>query len=155
MRIHHFTIPARDPERVARVLAELLGARIIPLPHPRGTLLVYAGDPDGSAIEVWPAALRAGVGDHDPAARDLPLPDAWPHHAFVTSDACDAEQILAAFAREGWRADRVHNGPPHAGFDLVRGWIENQIVVELGGREMREQYEAFFRQAARPPVTPT
>jgi len=26
MKIHHFTIPARDPQRVARVLGELLGA---------------------------------------------------------------------------------------------------------------------------------
>ena len=58
MKIHHVTIPAREPERVARVLAELLGARAIPLPHPAGNMLVYAGDPDGSAIEVWPAATR-------------------------------------------------------------------------------------------------
>ena len=154
MRIHHFTIPARDPERVARVLAELLGARVIPLPHPQGNLLVYAGDADGSAIEVWPAATRGGVGDHDPQPRDLPLPEAWPHHAYVTSEACDADRILAAFTREGWKAERIHNGPPHAGFSLVRGWIENQIVIEIGGSEMREQYERFFREAtarAAPP----
>ena len=54
MRIHHFTIPARDPQRVASALAEVLGARVVPLPHPQGGLLVYSGDPDGSAIEVWP-----------------------------------------------------------------------------------------------------
>lgn len=146
MKIHHFTIPARDPERVARVLAELLGARVVPLPHPQGNLLVYAGDADGSAIEVWPAATRGRVGDHELAASDLPLPDAWPHHAYVTSDACTAEAIVAAFAREGWKAERVHNGPPHAGFGLVRCWIENQTCIEIGGREMREQYETFFAQ---------
>src|SRR5690349_14168198 len=102
MRIHHFTMPANDPPRVAAALAELLGARVIPLPHPAGNLLVYAGDSDGSAIEVWPAAMRGGVGDHDPLPRALPLPEAWPHHGFVTSDTCDADQILAVFAREGW-----------------------------------------------------
>jgi hypothetical protein len=75
MRIHHFTIPAREPERVARVLAELLGARVIPLPHPKGNLLVYAGDADGSAIEVWPAATRGTLGDNELAQRDLPLPE--------------------------------------------------------------------------------
>ena len=81
MRIHHFTIPARDPERVARVLAELLGARVIPLPHPHGSLLVYAGDADGSAIEVWPAATRGGAarehelrGTRAAAARGLAAP---------------------------------------------------------------------------------
>jgi predicted SprT family Zn-dependent metalloprotease len=40
----------------------------------------------------------------------------------------------------------VHNGPPHAGFGLVRGWIENYTAIEIGGREMREQYERFFRE---------
>jgi hypothetical protein len=157
MRIHHFTVPARDPERVARVLAELLGARVIPLPHPAGTLLVYAGDSDGSAIEVWPAGMRAGVGDHALELRDLPLPEAWPHHGYVTTEASDADRILTVFAREGWTAEKVHNGPPHAGFGLVRGWIENHTAIEIGGRDMREQYERFFRDVvarAASPVSP-
>ncbi len=145
MRIHHFTVPAQDPTRVANVLADLLGARVMPLPH-YGTLLVYAGDADGSAIEVWPAKLRGGVGDGELTLRDLPLPEAWPHHAYITSDACDSEQILAVFAREGWRAERVENGPPHARFTLVRGWIENYAGIELSGEDMRAQYERFFEQ---------
>lgn len=146
MRIHHFTIPARDPQHVATVLAELLGGRVIANPHPQGSMVVYAGDADGSLIEVWPAATRGGVGEHDLKPRDLPLPEAWPHHGYVTTDASDADRILAVFAREGWKADRVYNGPPNAGFGLVRGWIENQICIEIGGREMREEYERFFRE---------
>jgi catechol 2,3-dioxygenase-like lactoylglutathione lyase family enzyme len=146
MRIHHFTIPARDPERVARALAELLGARIIPMPHPEGSLVVYAGDEDGTAIEVWPAALRAGAGDHELKRRDLPLPEAWPHHAYVSTDASSADRILAVFAREGWKAVKEHNGPPGGGFSLVRGWIENQIQIEIVDSEMRAQYERFVRE---------
>src|SRR5215468_8068450 len=84
MRIHHFTVPAHDPKRVASLLAELLGARVVPMPHPQGSLLVYAGDTDGSAIEVWPAATRGVVGSHELELSNLPLPDAWPHHSFVT-----------------------------------------------------------------------
>jgi catechol 2,3-dioxygenase-like lactoylglutathione lyase family enzyme len=148
MRIHHFTVPARDPERVARVLAEILGARVIPLPHPQGTRLVYAGDADGSAIEVWPAALRGSDDQRELQLRDMPLPEAWPHHAYVTSDAADPDRVLAIFAREGWQAERVHNGPAHAGFALVRGRIENHTQIEIGGRAMRTQYERFFREAA-------
>ena len=147
MRIHHFTVPAHDPKRVADLLAEVLGARVVPMPHPHGSLLVYAGDSDGSAIEVWPAATRGGVGSRDLELSNLPLPDAWPHHSYVTTDACDADAILAAFAREGWRAERVHNGPPNAGFSLVRAWIENHTTIEIGGREMRAEYERFFREA--------
>jgi hypothetical protein len=131
------------------VLAELLGARVIPLPHPEGNLLVYAGDADGTALEVWPAGTRGGAGDHELTMSDLPLPEAWPHHAYVTSDACDTDTIVRVFAREGWRAELVRNGPPHAGFSLVRGWLENQTAIELGGRDMREEYERFFQQAVR------
>ena len=144
MRIHHFTVPAHDPAKVAAALAEILAARVVPLPHPPGTLLVYAGDPDGTAIEVWPANLRADQSARELTPRELPLPEAWPHHAFVTSDACTSEGILAIFAREGWRAESVHNGPPGAGFGLVRGWIENHTTIELGGCDMRAQYERFF-----------
>jgi hypothetical protein len=154
MRIHHFTVPAHDPDRVANVLAELLGARVLALPHPIGTRLVYAGDADGSAIEVWPATLRAAVGDHELQLLPLPLPEAWPHHGYITTDTCDPDRILAVFAREGWRAEKVHNGPPGGGFSLVRGWIENHAQIEIGGSEMRTQYEHFFaemtRAAARP-----
>ena len=147
MRIHHFTVPARDPQRVAQVLAELLGARVVPIPHPRGTLLVYADDADGTAIEVWPATLRGGVGEHELELRDLPLPEAWPHHAYVSSDACDADSILAVFAREGWRAEKVRNGPPGFGFSLVRAWIEDYAAIEIVGAEMRAEYERFFAAA--------
>ena len=146
MRIHHFTVPAHDPERVARVLAELLGAKVIPIPKPPGTLIVYAGDADGSLIEIMPAATRGGPGDHELVHRDLPLPEAWPHHGFVTTDALDADRILATFAREGWKAELAHNGPPHAGHGIVGGWIENHTLIEMGGHEIREQYERFLRE---------
>lgn len=151
MKIHHFTIPAHDPGRVSRVLAELLGARVVPLPHPGGSYLIYAGDGDvdGTAIEIWPASLRAAPGDHEVTPSPLPLPESWPHHAYLTSDACDAGTILAVFEREGWRAECVHNGPLHGGFSLVRGWIENQTTIELGGCEMRAQYEQFFASISR------
>ena len=149
MRIHHFTVPAREPSRVAAVLAEVLGARVLSLPHPVGTLLVYADDQDGSAIEVWPAELRINSAHTDLEPRDLPLPEAWPHHAYVTSDACDTETILAIFEREGWWAELAHNGPPNGGFSLVRGRIENHTAIELGGSDMRQQYEAFVGMTAR------
>ncbi len=139
MRIHHFTIPAHDPELVARVLADLLGARVIPMPHPDGALFVYGGDPDGTVLEIWPAGMRIegdglGLTDH-------PLPSGWPHHALVTSDDCDPDRVVEVFEREGWRVKRAHNGPPGAGFDLIRGWIENHAQIEFGGPVMRAQYE--------------
>src|SRR3712207_5212755 len=95
MRIHHFTVPARDPDRVAQVLAEMLGARVIPLPHPTGTRLVYGNDSDGTAIEVWPAGLRGRSGDAELRLTELPLPEGWPHHGYISTDASTADQVLA------------------------------------------------------------
>lgn len=149
MRIHHFTIPAFEPARVAAALAELLGARVMPMPHPPGCFYVYAGDADGSAIEVWPAALRGDPRTGALETSNLPLPEAWPHHAYVTSESCTAPEILAVFAREGWRAELVHNGPPGGGFSLVRGWIENRTQIELGGSELRLQYERCVAAASQ------
>ncbi len=151
MRIHHVSLPAREPHRVAGVLAELLAARVVSIPHPPGTLLVHAVDGDGTAIEFWPANLRFDAAAHDLAPSALPLPEAWPHHCFVTSPARDTQTILAVFAREGWRAEHVHNGPPGAGFSLVRGWIENQTAIELGGSDMRVEYEHFFQSLGGAP----
>jgi catechol 2,3-dioxygenase-like lactoylglutathione lyase family enzyme len=153
MRIHHVTVPAYDPERVARVLAELLGARVIPIAH-HDALIVYAGDTDGTAIEVWPVALRVGENDDDLALRDLPLPDAWPHHAYVSTDASDSDRILAIFAREGWHAEMAQNGPPGVGFGLVRGRIENHTAIEIVGTEMRGQYERSATSQRGPPRRP-
>src|SRR3954454_1175136 len=102
MRIHHVTVPARNPEHVARVLAEIFGGRVIPIPHPRDTRLVYADDGDGTVIEVWPAGMRIGAeGELD--VTDQPLPEAWPHHAYLTSDHAEPDRVLAIFAREGWK----------------------------------------------------
>lgn len=149
MRIHHVTIPAHDSQRVANALAEIFGGRVIPMPHPHGSLLVYSGDSDGTAIEVWPAGMRGRIGARELEVRDEPLPADWPHHAYLTSDVSEPERVLAIFAREGWRAEKVHNGPPHSGFGLVRGWIENHCCIEIGGRAMREQYERFFAEAVQ------
>lgn len=146
MRIHHVSIPAQNPDLVARALAEIFAAHVVPIPHPPGTRLVYAGDSDGTAIEIWPANLRFDTAAHDLAPSDLPLPEAWPHHCYVTGAACDTQTILAVFAREGWRAEHAHNGPPGVGFSLVRGWIENQTAIELGGSDMRDEYERFFQR---------
>jgi hypothetical protein len=56
------------------------------------------------------------------------------------------------FARESWRAEKVHNGPPGDGFHLVRGWIENHAQIEIGDSEMRTQYERFFAEMTRAAV---
>lgn len=149
MKIHHVTMPAFDPPKVAAVLAELSGGRAVPMPHPEDAWLVYAGDEDGTLLEIWPAATRAGVLEHATHLEDLPPPARWPHHAYV-SVPTDEATILRVFEREGWPAEKVHQGPPHSGFTLIRGWIEKQQVIELATAEMAAQYAGFIRAMSAP-----
>jgi hypothetical protein len=52
--IHHVSIPARDPQHVAQVLAELFGGYAGPFIGPMpGAWVVYQEDSHGSGIEVY------------------------------------------------------------------------------------------------------
>ena len=52
--IHHVSIPARDPLRVAAVLAELMNGRDFPFSGPLpGARMAMSGDPHGTMIEVY------------------------------------------------------------------------------------------------------
>ncbi len=144
MRIHHVTMPASNPAHVAGVLAELVGGRVFPMPHPAGAHLVYAGDDDGTLLEIWPAGARAAPGEHHVADDGSPLPPRWPHHGLVSLDA-DEATILSVFEREGWPAEKVYQGPPGRGFTLIRGWIEKHQVIEFATPEMAAEYSSFIR----------
>ena len=51
--IHHVSIPARDPEHVARVLGELFGGYVGPFIGPiPGSWVAYADDGHGTGFEI-------------------------------------------------------------------------------------------------------
>ena len=52
--IHHISIAAKDPRRVAEVIAELWQTRSLPFPPVPGSFIVIADDGRGTAIEVVP-----------------------------------------------------------------------------------------------------
>jgi hypothetical protein len=63
--IHHVSIAVREPERVATVLAELLGGFAGPFLGPiPGAWVAFAADEHGTGIEVYPerTALAPGGG---------------------------------------------------------------------------------------------
>jgi hypothetical protein len=65
--LHHLSIPARDPQRVATALAELLGGDVTsfgPLP---GAFIAWARDENGTAIDCLPLGteLRPGANDEE------------------------------------------------------------------------------------------
>jgi hypothetical protein len=57
--IHHLSIAARDPERVAGVLAELMGGVAVP---DGGNFFAWQLDEHGSGVEVYPAGMELQPG---------------------------------------------------------------------------------------------
>ncbi len=142
----HFSLAARDPERAASVLAELLGATVIRSPSPpfpRGASYVCLGDDRGTMVEVLPAghALVPGPGA-SPRVSAIPPPPASASHALLLA-AVDRATIEAVAAREGWPCGFVDTGL----FQVLALWIDGTQLVELVTKELLPSYVKTFGAA--------
>jgi hypothetical protein len=156
--LHHVSLSARDPARVATVLAELIGGRAFPFLGPLpGACSAVAGDEHGTVFEIYPLdhAINPTPADGAPpfVALDAPaeqiaaMPTAF--HALV-SVPVSRERIEAIAAREGWKADYLGRGAPGRPplFHVVEFWIENRVLLELVSEDMLAPYLATVDMAA-------
>jgi hypothetical protein len=141
--IHHVSIPARDPEHVARVLAELFqgyaGPFIGPIP---GAWVVYQEDGFGTGIEVYDerTMLVPAEGDAMGEARLGEPPQAVAFHALISIKA-DRAAIERIGAREGWRTHHFWRGPRGTRlFELYEFWVENRVMLEIVTEDMLPPY---------------
>ena len=153
--IHHVSIPARNPERVAGLLAELMGGRVYPFPPfwCHNAFQVVSGDPHGTAVEVYPEDFwlepEEGYFRKAPAARFHPF------HILLSVPAEGAE-IERIATREGWKNEFVTVGTPGQppAFHCYRVWIENRVLFEFVPQSMIAEYECYLQfarlDAARP-----
>ena len=141
--IHHVSIPARNPEHVARVLAELLGGYAGPFIGPiPGAWVVYQEDGFGSGIEVYEerTTLVPGDGQRMSTTRESEPPQAVAFHALISVKA-DRGTIERIGAREGWRTQHFWRGPGGARlFELYELWVENRVMLELATEDMLAGY---------------
>jgi hypothetical protein len=151
--IHHVSIPAKNPEHVASVLAELLGGYsgkfIGPIP---GAWVAYAEDEYGTGIEVYPerTMIVPGKGEAEIGQAVLgEAPQALAFHALI-SVSVDRATIQKIGEREGWRVLHSWRGPPGKPlFELYELWIENRIMLELATPDMIANYVAIAKGAAQ------
>jgi hypothetical protein len=61
--IHHVSIPAREPQHVAEVLAELMNGKCLPFRPLEGAFMAASGD--GTLIEVYPERTTLDIPDHE------------------------------------------------------------------------------------------
>ncbi len=144
--IHHASIPAENPRRVAQVLAELWGSRSLPFPGLDGAFWTGPGDTNGTMIDVYPSTtqLVPGHGEDGVDFRDgaKTVFSAW--HLLV-SVTIPTSRILEIAAREGWRSARVER--QGGAFELVELWIENRVLIELVTPEGRAAYVRYMDPA--------
>ena len=104
--IHHVSIPAREPQHVAEVLAELMGGKCFPFGPLEGAFMAASGDAHGTMIEVYPERATLDIPDRDDQVvfgENRSPPQTWPFHVFL-SVSLEPEQVERIGAREGWRA---------------------------------------------------
>ena len=148
--IHHVSIPARHPEHVAGVLAELMGGKAVPFGPLEGAYMAASGDAHGTMIEVYPeqATLEVPANDDQVVFGKQAVPQAWPFHALV-SVRLSREEVERIGAREGWRAKTFGRGMQghKPFFHVIEFWIENRLMIEIAPPEMVREYQEFLKNS--------
>ena len=133
--IHHFSLPAREPARVAKVLAELIGGHAYRFPGPLpGAAMAVSGDRHGTMIEIYPEQVVMAPGDGE---------------APVAYRADASSRAHAAFHAAGWRTrffSRAAPGLPPV-FHVVEVWVENRFLLEVVPADLIEVYETYMQPA--------
>jgi hypothetical protein len=148
--IHHVSIPAREPERVAAVLAELMGGKAYPFGPLEGAFMATSGDEHGTMIEVYPDDVTLDIPKNDDQVvfGEQPPPRGWPFHLLLSVPQ-EREAVEALGQREGWRARTFGRGM--AGrkpfFHVTEFWVENRMMIEVATPEMEREYLGFLKNA--------
>ena len=148
--IHHLSIAARDPKRVASVLAEIMGGRAVPFPPNPESFFALQLDENGSGVEVYPAGteLQPG-GDNGGTFVKKEARGYGPTH-FALSVTTDADSVEGIARREGWECFRCNRGL----FHVIEVWLENELMVEILPPEFAAEYLAATRPAKAAAVAP-
>ncbi|MBV9826002.1 MAG: hypothetical protein JO001_10025 [Alphaproteobacteria bacterium] len=149
--IHHVSIPAREPERVAQVLAELMGGKCFPFGPLEGAYMAASGDEHGTMIEVYPDQSTLDIPRNDDQVvfgKNAAPPQTWPFHVLLSVPREPAE-IEAIGAREGWRAKTFGRGMQGQKpfFHVIEFWVENRLMLEIVSPAMAQEYEDFLKTA--------
>jgi hypothetical protein len=150
--IHHVSIPARNPEHVANVLAEVMGGKCVPFGPLEGAFMAMSGDAHGSMIEVYPDKATLDIPANDDQVvfgENGAPPQTWPFHVLL-SVPLSRDEVERIGAREGWRAKTFGRGMRghEPFFHVIEFWLENRLMIEVAPPDMAREYEDFLANAA-------
>jgi hypothetical protein len=148
--IHHLSIPAREPRRVAEVLAELMNGKCVAFGPLEGAFMAASFDASGTMIEVYPERTTINIPDRDDQAvfaENPAPPQTWPFHVLLSVPR-EAEEVERIGAREGWRAKTFGRGRPGQKpfFHVIEFWVENRLLIEVATPAMAQQYLDFWKE---------
>ena len=137
--IHHISVAAKDPRRVAGVLAELWRTRALPFPPVEGAYIVIADDGRGTAIEVVPLGAELMPGEGDEPAQTAANADGSQYTAThaALSVPLSRERVREIADREGWRTGEFVRGGV---FEVIEFWVEGRLLLELLAPDMAQRY---------------
>jgi hypothetical protein len=134
--IHHMSIDARDPLRVAGVLAEIWNGKVYKFLVP-GSYLVMPFDNYGTHIVVFKSGGVWVPGIDTEAAKVIQsAPSNFVSAHAAISVPTNHQQIEQIGQREGWRVLTRKATP----FSAIEFWVENRFLFEFFSPEFAPQY---------------
>ncbi len=128
--IHHVSIEADDPMKVASVISKLMGGRTregFPFKH---SCAAFSGDEYGTMVECWQRGKVVVIPESGPGKFEINDSGALQEYqAFHTalSVKLEDDEIMAIAKEAGWETAVRPNGP----FSVVEVWIENRLLLEV------------------------
>ncbi len=135
--LFHLSTDADDPQRVATVLAELMGGKATPFPPvANGSWVAHAGDDRNTLIEVYPHGTLLVEGPDGVVGLPGPTRRRSAVH-FAVATPLTEDQVHAIARREGWPVETHCRG---GAFRVIEVWLEDSRLVEVLTPEMQQEY---------------
>lgn len=141
--IFHVSTDARNPQRVASVIAELWDGVATPFPAViEGSWIAMAGDARNSAVEFYPAGTELVQGEDELGGHgEIRGNGGGSSVHFAMATAKSVDEVKAIASREGWAAKVCSRG---GAFHVIEFWIEGTRMIEVLTPEMQAEYLAAF-----------
>ncbi len=139
--IFHLSIPTSDPERVARVIAEIWGGEAFPFfPHRNESWVAFANDGRGTSVECYPSDAKIAPSEEEkPTGFKILRGEesaGWSTTHAAVSTSLDQGAIVSIGKREDWLVRYAQRGL----FGVVELWLENNILLEVLTPELQARY---------------
>jgi hypothetical protein len=141
--IFHASIPADDPEQVARVLADLCRCEYFPFIAPQ-TFVVIPGDDRGTELEIAPRGLELTPAEREVGFQKRADASTYNEVHLNIATPLSLEEVLGIAKREAWTARLCDRG---GAFNVIEFWLEDKFMLELMTERELKRYRNVMTAA--------